>query len=162
MKILGLDPGPDDTAAVIFDAGKIEFAGVTSSEYLASTLPLLDYDVIACEHLQCMGMAVGKEVFETAYWIGHFRAVAQAIEKPFHRIYRNEEKMTLCGTMKAKDPNIRQALIDMLGPQWIKSEVPGRKKPKIIRSPGPTNGIHDDLWSALAVAVTFWKQQNPT
>jgi hypothetical protein len=43
---------------------------------------------------------------------------------------------------RAKDQNIRQALIDRLGP-------PGTKK-----NPGPTYGVTSHMWSALAVAVT--------
>jgi hypothetical protein len=44
--------------------------------------------------------------------------------------------------MKAKDANIRQALIDKIGPQGTKKD------------PGPTYGISKDVWSALAIAVT--------
>ncbi|MGH7470493.1 MAG: hypothetical protein ACRENP_21315 [Longimicrobiales bacterium] len=50
--------------------------------------------------------------------------------------------MHLCKNPKAKDQNIRQALIDLLG-------APGTKK-----NPGPTYGISGDAWSALAIAVT--------
>jgi len=57
-------------------------------------------------------------------------------------VYRKEVKIYLCGSMKAKDPNIRQALIDRLGD-------PGTKK-----NPGPTYGVKSHAWSALAVAVT--------
>jgi len=44
--------------------------------------------------------------------------------------------------MKAKDANIRQALIDKLGPVGTK------------KSPGPLWGVKSHIWSALAVAVT--------
>jgi len=44
--------------------------------------------------------------------------------------------------MKAKDTNIRQALIDMIGPQGKKS------------CPGPTFGMSSHTWAALAVAIT--------
>lgn len=85
-------------------------------------------------------MPVGAEVFETVFWSGRF---AQAWGLNFHRIKRHEVKMHLCHNMRAKDGNIRQALIDKLGPQGVK------------KSPGPTYGISGDCWSALAVAVTF-------
>ena len=43
--------------------------------------------------------------------------------------------------MRAKDGNVRQALIDLIGEQ-------GTKKNK-----GPTYGISSHSWAALAVAV---------
>lgn len=89
------------------------------------------------------GMAVGKEVFDTCVWIGRFIELAslQAIEVEY--IYRKDEKMNLCHSMKAKDSNIRQALIDRFG-------VVGTKK-----KPGWFYGFKKDIWSAYAVGVTY-------
>lgn len=95
---------------------------------------------LVVEQVASMGMAVGAEVFETVFWTGRF---CQAWGRDFHRIKRHQVKMHLCGNMRAKDANIRQALIDQLGP-------PGTKK-----SPGATYGISGDVWSALAIGVTF-------
>jgi hypothetical protein len=61
-------------------------------------------------------------------------------------IFRKDIKLFLCGTMRAKDANIRQALIDKIGPQGTK------------KTPGPTYGIKSHTWAALAVAV-FAAQQ---
>ena len=58
------------------------------------------------------------------------------------RVFRMAVKMHLCHSAKAKDANIRQALIDRLGP-------PGTKK-----APGPTYGVTSHAWPALAIAVT--------
>jgi hypothetical protein len=52
--------------------------------------------------------------------------------------------------MKAKDANIRQALIDIYGGN---DKAIGNKK-----TPGPLYGIKGDLWAALAVAVTFGRR----
>jgi len=54
----------------------------------------------------------------------------------------------LCNTSRANDSNIRQALIDRFGPG--REKAIGTKK-----NPGPLYGIKKDLWSALAVAVTY-------
>jgi len=97
---------------------------------------------VACEHLQCFGMAIGKETFETAYWIGSIREYCRTLGAPFHRVYRSEVKMHLCQSMRAKDANVRQALIDRFG-------AVGTKK-----NPGPLHGVSGHCWSALAVAVT--------
>jgi hypothetical protein len=76
--------------------------------------------------------------FETCVWIGRFTEVAR-VEPTL--CYRKDIKLFLCGTMRAKDANIRQALLDLIGPQGTKAQ------------PGPTYGIKSHSWAALAVAV---------
>lgn len=149
MKLLGIDPGPTDTALVVWDGLSILSAVKIPS---SSVIPLWpECDEVACEHLQCFGMAVGKEVFETAYWIGTYRHHCQLHDIPFHRIYRTEEKIQLCGNPRANDSNIRQAIIDLFGG---KEFALGKKK-----SPGPLYGLSGDLWSAFAVALTYIKNR---
>ena len=113
--------------------------------HMNANLGLLPYlDQIVIEKVESFGMAVGAEVFETVYWSGRFAEAAYPI--PVERIGRKAVKMHLCGSMRAKDANIRQALIDRYGgPDAI-----GKKA-----SPGPLYGISGDVWSALAVAVTY-------
>ena len=60
--------------------------------------------------------------------------------------------MHLCGHPRAKDPNIRQALLDRFGPG--REKALGTKK-----APGALYGIKGDEWAALAVAITWWDQQ---
>jgi hypothetical protein len=60
---------------------------------------------------------------------------------------RRDVKMHICGQMKAKDSNIRAALIDRFGG---KERAIGRKA-----SPGPLFGITADRWAALALAITW-------
>jgi len=85
------------------------------------------------------GMSVGKEVFETCYMIGRLMEVLR-LSSSIRRVYRQDVKLALCGSVRAKDSNIRQSLIDRLGP-------PGTKK-----APGPTYGVSGHAWAALAVA----------
>jgi len=90
------------------------------------------------------GMPAGKDVFDTVVWIGRFaEAWEAATDEPAYLILRGPVKQHLCGSARAKDPNIRQALIDKLG-------EPGTKK-----NPGPTYGIKSHLWAALGVAVAY-------
>ncbi len=100
--------------------------------------------MLVIEQIAAMGMAVGAEVFETCFWSGRF---AQAWRGPCERLKRHEIKMHLCGNMRAKDANIRVALMDRFGG----SQSVGKKK-----TPGPLYGIAGDQWSALAVAVTWY------
>jgi hypothetical protein len=89
-------------------------------------------------------MAVGASVFETCVWIGRFMQVSQQAGSDFSRVFRRDIKLHLCNSPRAKDGNVRQALIDRLGPQGTK------------KAPGPTYGVKSHEWAALAVAVYGW------
>lgn len=148
MKILAIDPGPIESAFVIWDGATIIDKGKIPSE---SVLPLIGIHVrectLVCEMIACYGMAVGAEVFETCVWIGRYVEKAQG---QMARLTRSKVKMHLCHSMKAKDSNIRQALIDRFG-------APGTKK-----APGTTFGLAGDMWAAFAVAVTHYDQLTQT
>ena len=58
-------------------------------------------------------------------------------------IYRKDEKMNLCGSMKAKDSNIIQALIDRFAPN-TPNKGKGTKK-----EPGWFYGFKKDIWLSL-------------
>jgi hypothetical protein len=153
--IFAVDPGPAKSAFVLFDGEIIWSRGIVDSELLIPLIPLPTHAdpnvIVAVEHLQCFGLAVGAEVFETAYWIGEIRRACRYREVTFVKVMRSEVKMHLCRSMKAKDANIRQALIDLFGP-------PGVKK-----NPGKTYGMSGDMWSALAIAVTaFDTKERPS
>jgi hypothetical protein len=95
------------------------------------------------------GMPVGREVFETCVWIGRFMEQWGAPDR-VNLVYRKDVKMHLCGSPRAKDANIRQALIDLFEPTG------GGKTPQIgtKAKPGPLYGVSTHAWPALGVAVT--------
>lgn len=151
--LLAIDPGNRLSAYVVYDAGKVlGFAKLPNSELLDfidrehDPERALGIGDVVIEQVACMGMAVGEEVFETCVWTGRFWEAADRASMHVHRIKRGQIKLHLCGNMRAKDPNIRQALIDRFGG----SEAIGRKK-----TPGPLYGVSGDVWAALAVAVTW-------
>ena len=144
--VLAIDPGPTESAWALFEDGKPSHFAKVGNDHMAGFLRGLHPRITAVviEKVESFGMAVGAEVFETVYWSGRFAEAAHPL--PVHRIGRKAIKLHLCGSMRAKDTNIRQALIDRYGgPEAI-----GRKS-----NPGPLYGISGDVWSALAVAVTF-------
>jgi len=144
MRILAVDPGTTQSGFVRFHDGRVTEAGVAENDVILRMVRRADVNVLACEMIACYGMAVGKEVFETCVWIGDFRNEWRRRDKgDMHLVYRQDAKMLLCQSPRAKDPNVRQALIDLLGP-------PGTKK-----NPGPTYGVSSHAWAALAVAVTI-------
>jgi hypothetical protein len=147
VTIAGIDPGPVASALVVFDGERI-----SDSTYQANDFILRELNrhagkwPLAIEKIACFGMPVGAEVFETVYWSGRF-AQAYGVEH-VERITRIEVKMHLCHNTRAKDGNIRQALIDRFGKLGTK------------KNPGPLYGISGDLWSALAVAVTQYDRMS--
>ena len=153
--ILAIDPGDIESAYVLVenDLSKVIDKGKVANEELkrkleiewsdsSCVLPPIDY--IAIEMIASYGMAVGKTVFDTCVWIGRFYQICVVhyeIEPTL--IYRMDEKMALCHDSRAKDSNIRQALIDRFG-------VIGTKK-----NPGYFYGFKKDIWAAMAVAVAY-------
>ena len=149
--ILSIDPGNVESAYCVIDKETykpIEFGKIKNEELrekLISDLHRYPIESFAIEMIASYGMPVGKEVFETCVWIGRFIQARNCAD--FDYIYRKEEKMNLCGSMKAKDSNIRQALIDRFG------EV-GTKK-----NQGFFYGFKKDIWAAFAVGVTWLDKQ---
>jgi hypothetical protein len=150
--ILAIDPGPAESACLLYDVEArrpVEWATLPNPELLA----FLDrykhrpksWGTLAVEMVASYGMAVGAEVFDTCVWVGRF--VERWGGDDHELIYRADVKLHLCHDKRAKDTNIRQALIDRYGPG--KAAAVGLKA-----SPGPLYGLTGDCWSALAVAVT--------
>jgi len=144
MTLLAIDPGTEVSGwAELMNDRTIHASGVSDNH---DVLMMIQgwYDELAIEMFAAQGMPVGRESFRTVRWIGRFQ---QAYYKPenVHFVERREVQLHLCGTTQAKDPNIRQALIDLFGP-------PGRKS-----DPGPTYGVTKHAWAALGVAATVRK-----
>ena len=158
MKILAIDPGNEQSAALLWDTEKEEICDMKLAENFHIRSHLLEIelpDVCAIEMIASYGMPVGRTVFETCVWIGRFAECMHQRDFPVLLVVRKDVKMELCGTARAKDSNIRQALIDRYG-------VPGVKK-----SLGKLYGVKKDLWAALALAIycqetTKEKNERPT
>ncbi len=137
--IVGIDPGNKETAVVVLYNNKIAnhiyMANDDVMEYLRF-YELRDAEIY-CEMIASYGMPVGKSIFDTCLFIGRIIELLPDVRL----ITRNVVKNAICHSSKAKDANIRQALIDIYG------EV-GTKK-----NPGGTFGISGDKWAALAVAT---------
>lgn len=152
--IFAIDPGNESSAWVLYDhpSRRIYGKGFMPNAELSQRIgDFFGGPTPECviEMIASYGMAVGAEVFETVYWIGRFAERWSAVTSvEAHRMFRREVKIHLCGTSTAKDPNVRQALIDKFGPG--KEKAIGKAK-----TPGPLFGVSGDVWAALAVAVTF-------
>ncbi|TKR55445.1 hypothetical protein D7I39_10975 [Allopusillimonas ginsengisoli] len=152
MPILAIDPGTEQSGWCAFDGEHVNASGVMPNAELLIYLQRQHFGIngyrLAIEMVASYGMPVGREVFETVRWIGRFQ---QAWHSPDEvtLVYRKDIKLQLCGSIKAKDANIRQALLDMF------PRTGGGKTPQIgIKAkPGPLYGVSSHAWAALAVAV---------
>lgn len=103
---------------------------------------------VAIEMVASYGMPVGKEVFGTCVWVGRF--VQAAFPAKVELIYRKDEKLCLCGNLRAKDSNITQALVDRFAPGQ-----PNKGK-GTTKNPGFFHSFAKDMWAAMSVAVTYF------
>ena len=141
MIYLGIDPGKVCGFAVYdSDENRVIDSDNLSPEYILNFLDTeRHYSNIYIEMIghYGTGMAVGKDVFHTCLLIGRMIQIAPQAKL----ILRPTVKGIICGSGRAKDGNVTQALKDQVGQRGTKKE------------PGPTYGVKNHAWAALAVAV---------
>lgn len=151
MKILAIDPGDKQSAYCLIDTETlrpVRFAKEGNVAVLAAVIGE-EYDVLVIERVESYGMVVGRNVFETCEWVGRFTQAAQVPGRPVGYIYRKEERLHICRDSKAKDVNIRRALIDRFAKHDLKNGKGTKKNPDWFY------GFKADCWSAYAVGLTF-------
>lgn len=148
MKILAIDPGNEKSAWCFIDPETlkpIDFGKDVNNVVLAA-IQNMSYCRIVIERVASYGMAVGREVFETCEWVGRFTQAARVT--PAY-IYRRDEKLHICGDSRAKDANIRRALIDRFAKHDLKNGKGTKKNPDWFY------GFSADVWAAYAVGITY-------
>jgi hypothetical protein len=152
MRIIAIDPGTTKSAYVMWDGSYVLSQDILDNEVMLAYLH--DPPVLPCplviEQIRCYGMAIGQTTLDTVFWSGRFWEAWQG-EK--HLIPRMDVKMHLCKSARAKDSNVIQALIDRFA-YGVRNRGKGTKA-----EPGFFYGFHDDIWQAMAVAVTWLDQQ---
>lgn len=149
--IFALDPGTTETGWVHYvslpEERIVLASGIDPNAALLERLrdgwSRIDHASLAIEMIASYGMPVGREVFETCVWIGRF--IEAWGGKNYRLVYRREVKSHLCGSQKAKDANVWQAIVDKFGG----STAIGKKA-----SPGPLYGVKSHARAALGVAIT--------
>ena len=145
MIVVGIDPGPVESAYVVWDAGAkaIINYGDQENRYMIHAIEectRLGYRV-AIEQMRGFGILASNPLFDTCVWVGRF--VQAWGEEVCELVPRKTVVTHLCGNARAGDKFVREALIARIGPQGTK------------REPGPTYGIAGHKWPALAVAITY-------
>ena len=151
--LLAIDPGPTHSALVLYDADvKLCSHYRTANVWIRSFLRTYDAakdDVLVVEKIASYGMPVGAEVFQTCVESGRFWQEWTRRDLLAYWMTRQDVKLAICGQARAKDANVRQALIDRFG------------GPDAIRKDGPLYKVAGDSWSALAIAVAWTDTQQP-
>ena len=144
MIILGVDPGPTTSGMIRFST---DVQRVMASHPAIPNRELLEYlrdgqhfDLLACECIESLYSGAGKETVRTILFTGRIIEAAETTGKPPRLLSPQAVRSAICGTAKAKDSGVRSALVDHIGPKGTKLE------------PGPTFGVSDHAWRALAVA----------
>ena len=150
MRLLAIDPGNTESAYVVLDRAyrPAEFGKVPNDrlmELIYGHLGSTDRCVV--EMVASYGMAVGAEVFDTCVWIGRFYQALDAAGRTPNLVKRLAVKTHLCHDSRAKDSNIRQALVDRFAPGQPNNGKGTKAKP------GWFHGFHSDIWQAMALAV---------
>jgi len=151
---LCIDPGPKSSGVCEYLP---EINGVRNADSKADNNSLmLDREglPVLIEMIASYGMPVGASVFETCGYIG--RLVQHYGPDNCLLIYRKDVKLTLCNSLRAKDANVRQALLDRF------PAYGGGKTPQVgtKNDQGPLYGVTSHAWSALALGVAY--AENPS
>lgn len=154
MKILSIDPGTFESAYCIFNGNNVLEFGKVKNEDLITLLTenSLDYDKVSIEMIKSYGTLIGDSVLETCVFIGRlYQVIYSENIKPI-LIHRKAVVTHLCGTPKAKDSNVIQALIDKFDP-YTSNKGKGTKK-----EPGFFYGFYADIWQAFALCVYTYEK----
>lgn len=148
MKILAIDPGNVESAFCIMDDKyQILDFGKYNNDDVMQDLQKEKFDCLVIEMVASYGMAVGQTIFDTVFWAGRFFESIDATNKD--RLYRKDVKMNLCHSMRAKDGNVRQALIDRFARFDFKTGKGTKKTHDWFY------GVSADVWQAIALGVTY-------
>jgi len=165
MIILGIDPGPEDSAAVVYDtATKIILwkSDTVTGKHLNTQLlgffmawqNRFTFTQIVIESMDCRGVPLNHWVRETLIWIGRFKEKLLGwgyTEEQITLLLPTKIRSTLCGTSKCTLKDEKEVIIDHLDPmRRFGQHGKGTKK-----APGPFYGFTKDLWQAMAVVVAY-------
>ena len=153
--VLAIDPGPEKTAYAAIsreDLSVYEFGIKPNEEMLDLIRGFLCHVDVRIEMIASYGMAVGASVFNTCVWIGRFKQVAlDSKVNSVDAVFRKDVKMCLCGNPRAKDANIRQAIID----KYESLHGSG-----VTKKNGMLHKASKDVWAAIGVGLTAIEKES--
>ena len=157
--IIAIDPGNCQSAYCVIDRLSLRPVrfGLVGNDELREVIAQLGRDgavsEAAIEMIRSYGMAVGAEVFDTCVWIGRFTEVCLSAGIAADYVYRMEEKLHICHDSRAKDSNIRTALIDRFADHDLKNGRGTKDNPDWFY------GFRKDIWASYAVGITYLERE---
>jgi len=157
MAALVLDPGPIETGWLLYDYTKPKAQRIDPDMRGIYPNPELRAWMMANRELfdevitEMVGSyQAGKDITETAVQIGMYQHLCLMMSKEFHRVYRDEVKLFLCGrTAGIKDKEVNECLRGYFNAPTL----PGNKAGGVLK------GFTSHILAALGVAVT-WHYHN--
>lgn len=148
--LLAIDPGNTASGWVVIDTETcrpVVFGKTPNDELRTMLAHHHGCSTAVIEMVASYGMAVGADVFETCVWIGRYQQtlIDTGVEPVL--VKRHPVKVHHCGSARANDSNIRQALVDRFA-HGQSNHGKGTKA-----APGWFRGFHADVWAAYALAV---------
>lgn len=154
-RVIAIDPGNTKSALCIIDVETLVplYTLLAENEEVRKFIKELqtdEFDYAAIEMMQSYGNLIGKDILETAVWIGRFYEVLKRkLGKDPTMIFRKEETLHICQSRRAGDSEIRRALIDRFCTHDFRTGRGTIKNPDFFR------GFKKDLWAAYAVGLTY-------
>jgi len=153
-RIFAIDPGPDRSGWVLYDADARRVVAHSAAERNADLLGILRRqslgrpgpDVVAIEQIALRpGQPAYRELVPTLLWTGRLVEAWASRGGRVELVTREVVKRAVLGSPRGDDAQVRAALLDLHG---------GAGAAGTKRAPGPLYGVKSHAWAALAVAVT--------
>ena len=148
-RVLGIDPSNLHSAFCVMDSETfrpIVFDKV-ENEVLRESLRSgeIQFDEVAIEDMQNFGSVMGRTCLDTEKEIGRLMEILETAGYTVNFVYRTQEKMCICHTVKANDATIRRALIDKFA--TTENGKGTKQRPDFFYK------FREDIWNAYAVAL---------
>ncbi len=147
MKILGIDPGPEQSASVLWDTEEKRILGHSQAENGLFKVGIKiawhegEFEICAIEDVSYYGKVLNRSTFDTLKMIGRLLEICDPytalVEFPSIAYH-------FCNSRRGvKTSQINKVLEDKYGGKGTK------------KNPGPLYGIKEHEWSALSVALYY-------
>jgi len=144
--MIGIDAGNTESGIASFDGVRLHWARKMSNTALLAMIWASDDALkgkrVVLEMVASYGMIVGQEIFDTCRVIGRIQEACERQGAKVTLVFRKTVAAHICGSVRASDANIKQALKDRFGGKGTKA------------NPGIFYGVAgSDQWSAIALAT---------
>lgn len=159
--VLAVDAGSTQSGYCLVETATykpLEFGKIDNQELMDRIIDLSNnYSFhLAIEQFAFYGSKnpIGQTTIEAITWNGKYIRQAELLGIGYTFIFRKEEKMNLCKTMRCGDKQIKDALIKRFATFDFKRGKGTKKKPDWFY------GFAADMWSAYAIGVTYLDEIN--